>query len=169
MSHDTRMDQFLGVSEWATEIRKRLPQIARHHYNVAITGEKGSGKRLLARLLHQLGPRPERPIVPVNCAVLGELTFASQLFGHEASALPGSSGGALGCLRAADGGTVCLAHVEALSLERQHELFTVLSSQSVTPVGGNHSVSFDVRVITSSLHDLQRLVEVVQLSRTVRR
>lgn len=159
MPSESKLDQFLGVSAWAAEIRKRIPQIARHRYNVAVTGDEGTGKRLLARLVHDLSPRVERPMIPVDCGLLGPETFASQMFGHEAGAFDGVTGAALGCLRASDGGTVCLANVEALSLEHQHQLLTALSKRKVTPVGGETSVPFDVRVITSSLHDLQKQVQ----------
>lgn len=159
MPMDEPLEQFWGVSPWANETRKRVPQIARHRYNVAITGAEGTGKRLLARLVHDLSPRAEQPMIPVDCSLLGESTFAGQMFGHEAGAMPAATGAALGCLRAADGGTVCLAHVEALALEFQHELLVALKSRKVTPVGGDDPIPFDVRVMTSSMLDLQKQVQ----------
>ncbi len=98
-------------------------------------------------------------MIPVNCALLGPETFASQMFGHEEGAFEATTGSGLGCLRAADGGTLCLAHVEGLSLEHQHLLLTALSTGKVTPLGAETSVAFDVRVITSSLNDLQKQVQ----------
>ena len=99
------------------------------------------------------------PIIPVDCALLGEEAFASQMFGHAAGAIQGVTGATLGCLRAADEGTLCLAHVEALSLEHQHQLLGVLKSRRVTPVGSDELISFDLRVITSSILDLQKQVQ----------
>ncbi len=98
-------------------------------------------------------------MIPVNCGLLGGEIFTTQMFGHVAGGLAGTTGAALGCLRAADGGTICLAHVETLSLEHQQQLLAALAARQVTPVGSDTPVPFDVRVITASLYDLQKQVQ----------
>ena len=151
-------NRILGTSSWALETRQRIVQIARHRYNVAITGPPGAGKRFLADVLHRLSPRATRPMVPVDCSLLTDAVFASQLFGHEAGAFPGATGAAMGSFRAADGGTMLLANVETLSLERQQELQTALSARRITAVGSETPVPIDVRLVTASHRSLQKEV-----------
>lgn len=148
--------RILGTSSWALETRRRIVQTARHRYNVAITGPAGSGKGFLAEVLHRLSPRAASPMIPVDCSLLTESTFASQLFGHEAGAMPGASGASLGCFRAADGGTILLANVATLPLERQRVLQSALNSGQVTAVGSETPVRVDVRLVTASYRSLQK-------------
>ena len=163
MASESEANQLLGTSKWAVDVRRRLPQIARHRYHVSITGAEGTGKRFLAKLVHDLSPRAAKPMVPVDCSRLGPATFASQLFGHEAGALPGAVGAALGCFRAADGGTLYLAHVASLKLDHQEQLLGALNSRTVVPLGGQDAIAVDVRVITASTHDLQKQIQERQL------
>ncbi len=151
--------QIDGVSEWAETTRNRMEQIARLAYNVVITGPPGSGKRHAARCLHLLSPRRERPFVPVDCATLRGDMFVSQLFGHEAGALPSAKGAALGALRAADGGTIFLARIDSLGLEEQERLLSVVSAGRVRPLGVARAQEIDVRFVASSLGDLQKEVQ----------
>jgi DNA-binding NtrC family response regulator len=159
MSAETSMEELVGCSKWADDVRRRVPQIARHRYNVSITGAEGTGKRLLARLVHGLSPRADNPMIPVDCSLLGPKTFAGQLFGHEAGAFPGAVGPALGCFRAADAGTLYLAHVETLALDLQEQLLAALKTRHVMPIGGDGPIAVDVRVITASVRDLQKQIQ----------
>ena len=150
--------RILGTSSWAVETRRRIVQTARHRYNVCITGPEGAGKRFLADVLHRLSPRATSAMVPVDCSLLTETTFASQLFGHEAGAISGGTGAAMGCFRAADGGTLFLANVATLPLERQLVLQTALSSGQVTAVGSETPIPVDIRLVTASDRSLQKEV-----------
>ncbi|MCE9545735.1 MAG: sigma 54-interacting transcriptional regulator [Planctomycetia bacterium] len=153
------VDEILGASNWAEETRHRVAQIARHRYSVVITGPPGSGKRFVADMLHGLSPRADRPFIPVDCSLLSENTFASQLFGHEPGAFAAAQGGTLGCFRAADGGTLFLGRVELLPLEFQPLLLDALKTRRITPLGGSKAVAIDVRLICSSLSDLQKEIQ----------
>ena len=153
------LDKLLGESAWAAQMRRRIPQIVRDRYHVAITGDEGTGKRFLAGLIHELSPRAGQPMIPVDCSMLGESTFASQLFGHVAGALPGTSGPGLGAFRAAQGGTLYLAQVATLPLGQQVQLVDALRMRKVAPLGAAQMVAIDVRVITASTHDLQKQVQ----------
>ena len=152
-------DDILGNSNWAVETRRRVSQIARHRYSVLITGPPGSGKRFLASILHALSPRRAKPLVPVDCSQLGEQSFASQLFGHEEGAFVGLAGAALGSFRAADGGSLFLGQVERLPLAFQPLLLDALKSREVLPLGARRPLRVDVRLICSSLCDLQQEIQ----------
>ena len=156
-------NDILGTSSWAVETRHRVAQIARHRYSVLITGPPGSGKRFLATVLHALSPRAAQPLVPVDCSRLGKQSFASQLFGHEEEAFAGLSGAALGSFRAADGGSLFLGQVERLPLEFQPLLLDALKSGRVQPLGAKRPVRIDVRLICSSLCDLQKEIQQQRL------
>lgn len=152
-------NDILGSSTWAVETRHRVAQIARHRYSVLITGPPGSGKRFLASVLHALSPRGAKLLVPVDCSRMGEQSFASQLFGHEEGAFAGLSGAALGSFCAADGGSLFLGQVERLPLPFQPLLLDALKSGQVHPLGAKRPVRVDVRLICSSLCDLQKEIQ----------
>ena len=152
-------ESILGDSPWAVAIRHRIEQIARHRYPIVITGPPGTGKQFLSRVLHALSPRNEKPLIPVDCSKFGEHSFASQMFGHTGGGIAGVGAPTLGVLRAADGGTLFLGRIDSLSIEMQQQLLEVLKSKQVTPLGGEKAISFDVRLIASSLSDLQKEVQ----------
>ncbi|MCE9554207.1 MAG: sigma 54-interacting transcriptional regulator [Planctomycetes bacterium] len=156
-------NDILGTSPWAVETRRRVEQIAKHRYSVLITGPPGSGKRFLAGILHALSPRGAKPLVPVDCSRLGEQSFASQLFGHEEGAFAGLAGAALGSFRAADGGSLFLGQVERLPLTFQPLLLDAIKSGEVHPLGAKRPVRVDVRLICSSLCDLQKEIQSQRL------
>lgn len=159
MAVQASVDEILGRSPWSIETRKRVKQLAPHAFNVTLTGPVGSGKQFLARMIHRLSRRFDHPIVPVDLSLYSEEQFHAQLFGHVDGGLPQATGEALGCLRAADGGTLYLSQVTSLPLGKQQELFDTLSRRSVIPLGGEEPQTFNVRIITSSARDLQKEVQ----------
>jgi DNA-binding NtrC family response regulator len=111
-------------------------------------------------LLHRLGPRRDKPFIPVNCAALTATLAESQLFGHEKGAFTGAAGRSLGVFRAAEGGIVFLDEVGEMPLELQPKLLRVLQQHEVTPVGSSMPVTLNVQVVAATNRDLER--EVVE-------
>src|SRR5688572_18135 len=152
---------------WVLGTNPRVNRIARHveraadvECTVLVSGETGTGKELWARLLHRLGPRRDKPFVPVNCAALTATLAESQLFGHEKGAFTGAAGRSLGVFRAAEGGIVFLDEVGEMPLDLQPKLLRVLQQHEVTPVGASMPVTVDVQVVAATNRDLER--EVVE-------
>jgi DNA-binding NtrC family response regulator len=140
-------------------LRAEIARVAPYSSNVLITGPSGTGKELVARQVHALGPRGKRPFVPVDCASMSGELMASQLFGHLAGAFTGANCAALGCVRAADGGTLFLDEIGELEFPLQAKLLRVLQERIVTPVGSYQGVRVDVQVIAATNRDLRAEVQ----------
>jgi DNA-binding NtrC family response regulator len=150
----------LGSNPKVNRIARHVERAADVECTVLVSGETGTGKELWARLLHRLGPRRDKPFVPVNCAALTATLAESQLFGHEKGAFTGAAGRSLGVFRAAQGGIVFLDEVGEMPLELQPKLLRVLQQFEVTPVGSAMPVNIDVQVIAATNRDLE--LEVVE-------
>jgi len=148
----------IGCDPAVGQIAHHAERAAQVECTVLITGETGTGKEVWARLLHRLGPRHNRPFVPVNCAALTATLAESQLFGHEKGAFTGAAGASLGVFRAGDRGIVFLDEVGDMPLELQPKLLRVLQEGEVTPVGSAHPENIDVQVIAATNRDLRQEV-----------
>jgi len=122
---------------------------------VLLSGETGTGKEVWARLLHRVGPRRDKPFIPVNCAALTPSLAESQLFGHEKGAFTGALGSALGAFRAADGGVIFLDEIGEMPLELQPKLHRVLQEYEVAPVGAAAPIQVDVQVLAATNRNLE--------------
>ncbi|QDU90972.1 Transcriptional regulatory protein QseF [Pirellulimonas nuda] len=154
-----------SADSWVLGENPKVVQIARHAEKAAevqcpvlVTGETGTGKEVWAKLLHQIGPRRDRPLLPVNCAALTPTLAESQLFGHEKGAFTGAAGKSLGVFRAAEGGIVFLDEVGEMPLELQPKLLRVLQQGEVTPVGASHPIQVNVQIIAATNRDLEQEV-----------
>jgi two-component system nitrogen regulation response regulator NtrX len=150
----------IGDSVPMQALRQQIEFAAPTNARVLIYGENGTGKELVAHLLHMHSPRRERPFVEMNCAAIPEELIESELFGHVKGAFTGASEDKEGKFSQADGGTLFLDEVGDMSLKTQAKVLRVLEDQRITPVGGNSASSVDVRVIASTNKSLEREIEL---------
>jgi DNA-binding NtrC family response regulator len=151
--------RIVGVSPWAEQLRRDIERVAAHQSNVLILGPSGTGKELIARAIHALGNRAAKPFIPVDCAVTTGTLFASHMFGHVRGAFTGAIASALGCFRAADGGTIFLDEIGEMEPELQAKLLRVLQQRTVVPVGSHDEVPVNVRVLAATNRELSREVQ----------
>jgi two-component system C4-dicarboxylate transport response regulator DctD len=144
----------LGVSRGLQTLRRQVLDLAALPVNVLIRGETGSGKELVARCLHDFGPRADKPFVALNCAAIPEQLFEAELFGHESGAFTGAQGKRIGKLEYADGGTLFLDEIESMPLAQQVKLLRVLQEQKLERLGSNLSIRVDLRIIAATKPDL---------------
>ncbi len=147
--------EIVGVSAWAADIRAKVLAVAACPSNVLVTGPTGTGKEVVARAIHAWSPRTQKPFIPVDCAAATGALFASHIFGHHKGAFTGAGHAALGCFRAAHGGTIFLDEVGELESDMQTKLLRVLQQRRVIPVGGHEEIPIDVRVIAATNRDLR--------------
>ena len=146
--------RLLGMSRSLQTLRRQVMELAPLPVNVLIRGETGSGKELVARCLHDFGPRADKPFVALNCAAIGVQLFEAELFGHESGAFTGAQGKRIGKLEYADGGTLFLDEIESMPLPQQAKLLRVLQEQKLERLGSNQSIKVDLRVIAATKPDL---------------
>ena len=146
--------RLLGVSRSLQTLRRQVIDLAPLPVNVLIRGETGSGKELVARCLHDFGPRADQPFVALNCAAIPEHLFEAELFGHESGAFTGAQGKRIGKLEYADGGTLFLDEIESMPLAQQAKLLRVLQEQKLERLGSNLSIAVDLRIIAATKPDL---------------
>ena len=138
------------------EVFGLIRRLAPHARTALVSGETGTGKELVARALHTLGPRASRPFVIVNCSAVVETLFESELFGHARGAFPGATDDKAGLLEAADGGTVFLDEIGELPASVQAKLLRVLENGEVQRLGSLEPRRVDVRLIAASNRDLRQ-------------
>jgi DNA-binding NtrC family response regulator len=140
----------VGADTAMHEIYRRIAAAAAVRGNLLIVGESGTGKELVARAVHELGPRRNRPFVAFNCAAIPKELIESELFGHERGAFSGAKADYVGLFRAADGGSLFLDEVTEMSPETQSKLLRAIQEKAVRPVGSTREQPVDVRLIAST-------------------
>ena len=151
--------QIIGASEPLKKVLQKVEQVASTDSTVLILGETGTGKELLARAVHNLSDRRDRPLVKVNCAALPANLIESELFGHEKGAFTGAFKRKIGRFELADGGTIFLDEIGDLSLELQSKLLRVLQEGEFERLGNSQTLKADVRVIAATNRDLEKAVD----------
>jgi anaerobic nitric oxide reductase transcription regulator len=152
---DRRGGFLIGASEAIANLRREVELIAKSEFPVLVTGETGVGKELVVRTLHSQSRRGERPLVYVNCAALPESIVESELFGHVKGAFTGADQARPGKFRVADGATLFLDEIGELPLEMQPKLLRALQEGEIQPVGADHTVHVDVRILAATNRDLE--------------
>ena len=159
---DVPTSRLVGESQALKEVRARIAKVARSQAPVYISGESGTGKELVARSIHELGPRAMGPFVPVNCGAIPSELMESEFFGHKKGSFTGAHADKEGLFQTANGGTLFLDEVAELPLHMQVKLLRVIQEKAVRPIGGRGEVPVDVRILSATHKDLARLTQVSQ-------
>ncbi|MHA6492509.1 sigma-54-dependent transcriptional regulator [Pseudomonas borbori] len=146
--------RLLGDSPPMRALRKQIYKLARSQAPVYISGESGSGKELVARLIHDQGPRSEQLFVPVNCGAIPTELMESEFFGHKRGSFTGAIEDKQGLFQAANGGTLFLDEVADLPLPMQVKLLRAIQEKAVRAVGGQQEIVVDVRILCATHKDL---------------
>lgn len=152
-------EEIIGESQSIKAVLRHIEQVAPTDSTVLIRGDTGTGKELIARAIHDLSPRKDRPLVRVNCGAIPANLVESELFGHEKGSFTGALQRRIGRFELADGGTIFLDEVGELPLEAQVKLLRVLQEREVERVGSGHSTKVNVRVIAATNRDLHAAVK----------
>lgn len=147
--------RFIGTSPAAVTLRSRVVPLCDLDVDVLINGETGTGKEVVARALHDLGKRRNRPFVALNCAAIPESVFESEVFGHDRGAFTGAAQKRQGKIEHADGGTVFLDEIESMAPALQAKLLRLIQERVVEPLGSNRQIPIDVRFIAATKSDLR--------------
>lgn len=151
-----RLPEFIGTSSQMLEVSRRIRLVAPRSTPVLVEGPTGSGKELVARALHRLSPRANRPFVALNCAAIPESLLEAELFGHTRGAFTGAVQGRVGRIEAANGGTLFLDEIGEMPLSLQAKLLRFVESGELQRVGENEPVRVDVRVVAATHQPLAK-------------
>jgi formate hydrogenlyase transcriptional activator len=150
-------EELIGSSSSLKKVLKNVERVAPTDSTVLITGETGTGKELIARAIHNLSPRKDKPLVKVNCAAIPAGLIESELFGHEKGAFTGALTKKMGRFEVADKGTIFLDEIGELPLDLQSKLLRVLQEGEFERVGGTQTFKVNVRVIAATNRNLEEL------------
>lgn len=155
-------EELIGSSSSLKKVLKNVERVAPTDSTVLITGETGTGKELIARAIHNLSPRKNKPLVKVNCAAIPAGLIESELFGHEKGAFTGALTKKMGRFEVADKGTIFLDEIGELPLDLQSKLLRVLQEGEFERVGGTQTFKVNVRVIAATNRNLEQLSKTGQ-------
>ncbi len=155
----TSIVRLIGDSKAMMSLNNQIEKVARTQAPIFIHGQSGTGKELVAQLIHSLGARRDKPFIAVNCGAIPRDLMESEFFGHMKGSFTGSTSDKLGFFRAADGGTLFLDEVSELPIDMQAKLLRVIQEQSVRPIGYEQELPIDVRILSASHRDLHQRVE----------
>lgn len=156
----TGIEAIVGSSPAINQVKSWIVRISRSQSNVLIIGESGTGKELAARAIHELGPNPDAPLMPINCAAIPADLLENQLFGYVRGAFTGADKDRNGLFIAAGDGTVFLDEIGELPLNLQAKLLRVIENREVLPVGAVHALTMKARIVAATNKNLE--IEVQQ-------
>ncbi len=159
LSRGQGFDEIIGTSKPMQRVFDLVDKVAATKATVLICGESGTGKELIARAIHARSPRADEAFVAVNCMALSETLLESELFGHEKGSFTGAVGRRKGRFELADRGTMFLDEVGEMAPSLQVKLLRVLQERTFERVGGDRTISVDVRLVTATNRDLARAVQ----------
>jgi DNA-binding NtrC family response regulator len=145
-----KLGVLVGTSPAMQDVMRQVEMAAPSTASVLITGETGSGKEMVARSIHMLSPRAERPFVAINCSAIPESLMESEIFGHEKGAFTGAAERRIGCFELADGGTLLLDEIGEMPAQTQAKLLRVLEDRRVRRLGSKVETPVDVRVLAAT-------------------
>lgn len=151
--------KLIGETDVIKALREKITKIARSQAPIYISGESGSGKEIVARQIHLLGPRAEAPFIAVNCGAIPSELMESEFFGHKKGSFTGAQADKAGLFQAAHGGTLFLDEVADLPLAMQVKLLRAIQEKAVRPVGASEESAIDVRLLSATHKSLQDEVE----------
>jgi len=154
-----RLDRIIGHSDRMQAVYQMIETVAQVQSTILITGESGTGKEMVARAVHNLGPRAGKPFMPINCGAFTETLLESELFGYVRGAFTGATANRKGLFEAASGGTLFLDEIGEMSPTMQVKLLRVLQERRVRPVGAHEELVVDARVIAATNRDLAQMVK----------
>lgn len=149
----------IGRSKKMQEVYRLIARVINTDSTVLIQGESGTGKDLVARILHYNGPRASKPFITVNCAAIPETLLETELFGHEKGVFTGAHIARRGKFEQADGGTIFLDEIGDMSLNTQAKILRVMQSKTFTRIGGEKNIYADVRLITATNKELRKAIK----------
>ena len=158
-AYKTKHADFESNDPHMLEVVERVQTIAPSNASVLVQGESGTGKTLLARMVHKLSNRTSHPFVEINCAAIPETLIESELFGHVKGAFTGATANRLGRFQAADHGTLFLDEISEIPLHLQAKLLRAIQDQELEMVGSDKTIKIDVRIIAASNRNLRELVD----------
>src|SRR6516165_2693262 len=158
-----KLGELVGSSAAMQEVMRQVEMASPSTASVLITGETGSGKEIVARSIHMLSPRAERPFVAINCSAIPETLMESEIFGHERGAFTGAAERRIGCFELADSGTLLLDEIGEMPAPTQAKLLRVLEDRKVRRLGSKTETPVDVRVVAATNKDPEQAVSTGQL------
>jgi Nif-specific regulatory protein len=156
---EKHLDSVVGQSEAVARIQFAIRKAAAGNSTVLVRGESGTGKGLVARIIHNVSPRRNGPFIKFNCAALPETLAESELFGHEKGAFTGADRRKLGRFELANNGTIFLDEIGKISLAMQAKLLRVVEDKEFERVGGTVTIKADVKIITATNLDIEKAIE----------
>ncbi len=150
--------RLIGESEVVQQIREKVAKLSRSQAPVYVSGESGVGKEMVARMIHDQGPRTGGPFVPVNCGAIPHELMESEFFGHRKGSFTGAAADKIGLFQAADGGTLFLDEVAELPLSMQVKLLRAIQEKKVRPIGDQAESPVNVRILCATHKNLAALV-----------
>lgn len=158
MRDSGRLGNLVGESKTMREVIRLVELAAPSSASVLITGETGAGKEIVARTLHRLSPRAERPFIAINCSAIPESLMESEIFGHERGAFTGAAERRLGCFELADGGTLLLDEIGEMPAPTQAKLLRVLEDGKIRRLGSKTETTVNVRVLAATNREPEQAV-----------